>query len=147
MKDLKFEQKRSLSRVEAAELLEALAGAFREGEEAELPLGPGVLSLRVPEEFRSEVEFEVGDGEIELEIELKWPTGGDTKSEAKAKSKAEPKAEKPEAKPETRSKAEPKAEPKPKPKVTAKVEPKTEPKAKPKTASPAKSGRPAAKRT
>ncbi|MGW4163098.1 amphi-Trp domain-containing protein [Streptomyces sp. NPDC004788] len=77
MKDLKFEQKRSLSRAEAAELLAGLAEAFREGGEAELTLGPGVeLSLRVPDEFRTEVEFEVDDGEIELEIELKWPLGG-----------------------------------------------------------------------
>ncbi|MEX0167586.1 amphi-Trp domain-containing protein [Streptomyces sp. LMG1-1-1.1] len=158
MKDLKFEQKSSLSRIEAAELLEALAAAFREGDEAELPLGPGVLSLRVPEEFRSEVEFEVGDGEIELEIELKWPTGGGSK--AKEKPKDEPDAEpEGEAGDKPESTPEPRAEPKAEPKVTARTEPKTKPKAKPKTASsapaprgrksaaPAKSGGAAAKRT
>ncbi|MFE7835823.1 amphi-Trp domain-containing protein [Streptomyces sp. NPDC057474] len=74
MKDLKFEQKRSLSRLEAADQLTALAAALREGGEAELELGPGTLSLRVPDELRSEVEVEIGDGEIELEIEFKWPT-------------------------------------------------------------------------
>ncbi|MCX4824406.1 amphi-Trp domain-containing protein [Streptomyces sp. NBC_01142] len=74
MKDLKFEQKRSLSRLEAADQLTALAAALRQGGDAELELGPGVLSLRIPDDLRSEIEVEVGNGEIELEIEFKWPT-------------------------------------------------------------------------
>lgn len=74
MKDLKFEQKRSLSRLEAADLLTALAAALREGGEAELELGPGTLSLRIPDDLRSELEVEIGNGEIELEVEFKWPT-------------------------------------------------------------------------
>lgn len=74
VKDLKFEQKRSLSRLEAADQLTALAAALREGGEAELEFGPGTLSLRIPDDLRSEVEVEIGNGEIELEIEFKWPT-------------------------------------------------------------------------
>ncbi|TXS13770.1 amphi-Trp domain-containing protein [Streptomyces sp. adm13(2018)] len=74
MKDLKFEQKRSLSREEAADQLAALADALRRGGEAELAMGAGTLSLRIPEELRCELEFEVSDGEIELEIEFTWPT-------------------------------------------------------------------------
>jgi amphi-Trp domain-containing protein len=74
MKDLKFEQKRSLSRLEAADQLTRLAAALREGGEAELDLGPGTLSLRIPDDLRSEMEVEIGEGEIELEIEFKWPT-------------------------------------------------------------------------
>ncbi|WP_327674043.1 amphi-Trp domain-containing protein [Kitasatospora sp. NBC_00458] len=74
MKDLKFEQKRSLTRLEAADLLSALAAALRHGGNAEIELGPGTMTLRVPDELRSEVEVEVGDGEIEIEVELKWPT-------------------------------------------------------------------------
>ncbi|MER6448836.1 amphi-Trp domain-containing protein [Streptomyces virginiae] len=74
MKDLKFEQKSSLSRLEAADQLAALAEALRHGGNAELELGPGKMSLRVPDELRTEIEVEVGDGEIEMEIELKWPT-------------------------------------------------------------------------
>ncbi|MFC9324177.1 amphi-Trp domain-containing protein [Kitasatospora sp. NPDC057015] len=74
MSDLKFEQKASLSRLEAADLLDSLATALRHGGNAELELGPGKLSLRIPDELRSEVEVEVGEGEVELEIELKWPT-------------------------------------------------------------------------
>ncbi|MEH0447269.1 amphi-Trp domain-containing protein [Streptomyces sp. B21-102] len=74
MKDLKFEQKRSLSRLEAADQLTALAAALREGGDAELELSPGTLRLRIPDDLRSEIEVEIGDGEIELEIEFKWPT-------------------------------------------------------------------------
>ncbi|MEV3913141.1 MULTISPECIES: amphi-Trp domain-containing protein [Streptomyces] len=76
MKDLKFEQKRSLSRLEAADQLTALASALREGGDAELELGAGTLSLRIPDDLRSEMEVEIGEGEIELEIEFKWPTAG-----------------------------------------------------------------------
>ncbi|WP_405518392.1 amphi-Trp domain-containing protein [Streptomyces canus] len=76
MKDLKFEQKRSLSRLEAADQLTTLAAALREGGDAELEFGPGTLSLRIPDDLRSEMEVEIGDGEIELEIEFKWPTAG-----------------------------------------------------------------------
>ncbi|MFI9754532.1 amphi-Trp domain-containing protein [Streptomyces collinus] len=74
MKDLTFEQKRSLSRQEAADQLTALAEALREGGDAELDLGPGTLGLRVPDDLQSELEIEIGGGEIELEIELKWKT-------------------------------------------------------------------------
>ncbi|MFF3454624.1 amphi-Trp domain-containing protein [Streptomyces sp. NPDC002730] len=74
MKDLKFEQKRSLSRLEAADQLTALAAALRQGGDAELEVGLSKLSLRIPDDLRSEIEIEVGDGEIELEIEFKWPT-------------------------------------------------------------------------
>jgi len=74
MKDLKFEQKRSLSRQEAADQLTALADALREGGDAELELSAGTLSLRIPDDLRSEMEVEIGSGEIELEIEFKWPT-------------------------------------------------------------------------
>ncbi|MET9834625.1 amphi-Trp domain-containing protein [Streptomyces sp. NPDC006385] len=80
MTDLKLEQERSLSRLEAAEQLEALAAALRQGGEAELELDPWKLSLRIPGELRSEIEVEVSDGEIELEIELKWPTGPATRA-------------------------------------------------------------------
>jgi amphi-Trp domain-containing protein len=74
MKDLKFEHKRSLSRREAADQLTALAAALREGGEAELELGSGTLSLRIPDELHSEMEIEVASGQIELEIEFTWPT-------------------------------------------------------------------------
>ncbi|MFJ9343188.1 amphi-Trp domain-containing protein [Streptomyces sp. NPDC101733] len=84
MKDLKFEQKRSLSRLEAADQLTAIADALREGGDAELKLGAGTLSLRIPDSLRSEVEIEIGDGQIELEIEFKWPTASSRKAPARA---------------------------------------------------------------
>ncbi|WP_432196413.1 amphi-Trp domain-containing protein [Streptomyces sp. bgisy027] len=92
MKDLKFEQKRSLSRQEAADQLTALADALREGRDAELELGAGTLSLRIPDDLRSEVEVEIGDGEIELEIEFKWPTASTRMSSSGAEAPATAKA-------------------------------------------------------
>ncbi|MGA5064602.1 amphi-Trp domain-containing protein [Streptomyces exfoliatus] len=75
MKDLKFEQKRALSRLEAADQLAALAAALRQGGEVEMEFGLGTLSLQIPDDLRGEVEVEIGGGEVELEIEFKWPTG------------------------------------------------------------------------
>ncbi|MDY0813107.1 amphi-Trp domain-containing protein [Kitasatospora purpeofusca] len=75
MKDLEFTQKRTLSRAEAADQLEALAAALRRGGQAELELGPGRLTLRIPDELSTEIEVELEDGKVELEIELAWHTG------------------------------------------------------------------------
>ncbi|KJY30168.1 MULTISPECIES: amphi-Trp domain-containing protein [unclassified Streptomyces] len=75
MKDLEFTQKRTLSRAEAADQLEALAAALRRGGQAELELGPGRLTLRIPDELSTEIEVELEDGKVELEIELTWHTG------------------------------------------------------------------------
>ncbi|MGW6542527.1 amphi-Trp domain-containing protein [Streptomyces massasporeus] len=94
MTDLKFEQKRSLSRQEAADQLTALADALREGGDAELDLGPGTLGLRIPDDLHSELEVEIGGGEIELEIELKWKTA----PARAARSRTETPAEKPKRK-------------------------------------------------
>ncbi|MFE6620519.1 amphi-Trp domain-containing protein [Streptomyces sp. NPDC057740] len=93
MTDLKFEQKRSLSRLEAADQLTALADALRQGGDAELELEPWTLSLRVPSDLHSEIEVEVDDGEIELEIELKWSISPDTRSTASKASEGTAKAE------------------------------------------------------
>ncbi|MFJ8433876.1 amphi-Trp domain-containing protein [Kitasatospora sp. NPDC094019] len=74
MKDLEFTQKRTLSRTEAADQLEALAAAIRRGGQAELDLGPGRLTLRIPDELGVEIEVELEDGKVELEVELTWRT-------------------------------------------------------------------------
>jgi amphi-Trp domain-containing protein len=72
--DLEFEQKRTLSRVEAADQLEAVAAALRRGGQAELDIGPGRLTVRIPDELHTELEVELEDGEIDLEIEMSWRT-------------------------------------------------------------------------
>ncbi|MEU5181725.1 amphi-Trp domain-containing protein [Streptomyces longwoodensis] len=74
MSDLEFEQKRTLSRAEAADQLEALAAAVRRGGQAELELGPGRLTVRIPDELHTEIEVELEDGKIDLEVELSWRT-------------------------------------------------------------------------
>ncbi|MEU3844367.1 amphi-Trp domain-containing protein [Streptomyces sp. NPDC028635] len=74
MKDLEFEHKRTLSRAQAADQLDALSAALRRGGQAELELGPGTLTLRIPDELRTEIEVELEDGEVDLEIELSWHT-------------------------------------------------------------------------
>ncbi|MFI1583654.1 amphi-Trp domain-containing protein [Embleya sp. NPDC020630] len=88
MPDLKFERKSSLSRAEAAALLSALASALTRGGEVELELGSSVLSMRVPDELRTEVEVEADDGEIELELEFKWSTARATDAAPKPKPKS-----------------------------------------------------------
>ncbi|MFI9123695.1 amphi-Trp domain-containing protein [Streptomyces bikiniensis] len=90
MKDLKFEQKRSVSRLEAAEQLMALATALKEGGDVEWDIGHGRLGLHVPDELRTEIEVETGEGEVELEIELKWPVAGARPERGKSRRSAEP---------------------------------------------------------
>ncbi|MGW4807823.1 amphi-Trp domain-containing protein [Kitasatospora sp. NPDC004272] len=82
MKDLEFTQERALSRAEAADQLEALAAAIRRGGQAELALGPGRLTLRIPEELHTEIEVELDGDEVELEIEMSWRTTAAERSEA-----------------------------------------------------------------
>ncbi|WAU82965.1 amphi-Trp domain-containing protein [Streptomyces sp. Qhu-G9] len=84
MTDLKFEQKRSLSRTEAADQLTALADALRKGGDVDLEFGHGTLSLKIPDDLRSEIEIEVDDGEIELEIEFTWPSRAARKAPARS---------------------------------------------------------------
>ncbi|MFB8047306.1 amphi-Trp domain-containing protein, partial [Streptomyces hydrogenans] len=114
MKDFKYERKRSLSRADAADQLSALADALRKGGEAELELGGGVLNLRIPDDLRGEIELSVEDGEIEIEVELKWPIRGTQKAVSKKPVQAKVVADK-------------KASDKPADKASAKKEPAKEP--------------------
>jgi amphi-Trp domain-containing protein len=74
MSDMKVELKESLTRQQAADKLSALAKALAEGGKVDLQLGETTVSLRVPDDMRSEFEVEVDGDEIELELELKWST-------------------------------------------------------------------------
>jgi len=72
MSDVKVERKESLSRDEAAMWLSLLSKAFTAGDHAELPFGPGSVSLYIPDRVRAELEVEVEGDEVEVEIEFKW---------------------------------------------------------------------------
>jgi amphi-Trp domain-containing protein len=74
MADLKVELKESLTRQQASDKLSALARALAEGGKADLELGETTVTLRVPDELRTEFEVEVEGDEFELELELKWST-------------------------------------------------------------------------
>ncbi|MEU6987595.1 amphi-Trp domain-containing protein [Streptomyces sp. NPDC046324] len=89
MKDLKFEQSHPMTVIEAAEVLERLAEGMRHGGLVELSLITGELTVRIPDELWTEVEWEVGDGKIELEIEFTWPIGTSRKASAPAAASTE----------------------------------------------------------
>lgn len=72
MSDVKVERKESLSRDEAAQWLVLLAKAFAAGDHADLPFGPGSVSLHIPDRMRAELEVEVEGDEVEVEVEFKW---------------------------------------------------------------------------
>ncbi|KOX20666.1 MULTISPECIES: amphi-Trp domain-containing protein [unclassified Streptomyces] len=96
MKDLTFEQKRTVSRLEAAEQLMELAAALQKGGEVEWNIGHSTLSLRVPDELHSEIEVEIGDGRLELEIELEWSTARHRPAPPKPPTESEEQEEKEE---------------------------------------------------
>ena len=74
MSDLELKRKESLTRAEVAKRLSAFAEALASGRDVELEMGDTSMSLRVPDDVRSEFEVEVDGDEIEIEIELKWST-------------------------------------------------------------------------
>lgn len=55
MSDVKVERKESVSRDEAARWLSLLSRAFTVGYHAELPFGPGTVSLHIPDRVRAEL--------------------------------------------------------------------------------------------
>jgi amphi-Trp domain-containing protein len=72
MSDVKVERKELLSRDEAAKLLAILSKAFTAGDHADLPFGPGSVSVYIPDRVRAELEVEVEGDEVEIEVEFKW---------------------------------------------------------------------------
>lgn len=67
-----YEVERTVSRGEAATVLHGVADGVAGGA---LRLGPGddERTVDVPEHVDLEVEFERGDGEVSLEVEVDWP--------------------------------------------------------------------------
>jgi len=77
MPKLKFEQKESMSRTEAAARLSAIAEALASDVEFELERRGEKLELNVPDQVRFELEVEIDDNETELEVEIKWSSQSD----------------------------------------------------------------------
>jgi amphi-Trp domain-containing protein len=96
MSDVKLERKESLSRDEAARWLSMLAKAFGSGNHAELPFGPSMVSVHIPDHVRAELEVEVDGDQVEIEVEFKWSTvGHDDQAPALATAAAPPRARHP----------------------------------------------------
>jgi amphi-Trp domain-containing protein len=74
MPEMKFERMETLSRMEAAARLSAIAEALGSDDKFELERGGEKLELSVPDQVRFELEVEIKDDETELEVEIKWST-------------------------------------------------------------------------
>ena len=72
MELLEITQKERLGREVVAQRLHALADALARHNDVEFERGGLKFKVRVPDEVDVKVEFEVGDDETELEIELSW---------------------------------------------------------------------------
>ena len=69
---LEIKQKEELGREEVAQRLHAFADALARHNDVEFDRGGMHFKVKVPDQVRLKVEFEVGDDETELEIELTW---------------------------------------------------------------------------
>ena len=72
MELLEITQKETLRREEAAARLRALADALARHNDVEFDRGGTHFTIKVPDEVRVKVEFEIEDDGAELEIELSW---------------------------------------------------------------------------
>ena len=71
-----IEWERKLSREQAAELLRSLADGLAGGGEVELEQDGFELKVAVGDEIEVEIEVGLDEGKTEVELELKWETGG-----------------------------------------------------------------------
>jgi amphi-Trp domain-containing protein len=73
MDRFEVEKRETLTRDEAATRLRRIANLLSgDGEEVKFDRGGMEFKVAVPEQIDWKVEFELGDDESELEIELKW---------------------------------------------------------------------------
>ncbi|WP_247731422.1 amphi-Trp domain-containing protein [Halovivax limisalsi] len=69
--DTEHEGERVMGRSDGAAILREVASGVENGEiDIE---GANGFTAAIPERFELEVEYEVGDDEAELEVELEWP--------------------------------------------------------------------------
>jgi amphi-Trp domain-containing protein len=69
---LKLKQKDHVTREEAAARLRAIADELASGNDVIFEQDGMRIVAKVPDEVRLKVEFELGEDETELEIELTW---------------------------------------------------------------------------
>lgn len=69
---IEIKQKQVLRREDAAERLRLIADQLSRHNDVEFQEGSVSFKARVPDEVHLKVEFEIGDDETELEIELTW---------------------------------------------------------------------------
>jgi amphi-Trp domain-containing protein len=73
MDTFEVEQRETLTRDEAATRLRRIANLLSgDGEEVKFDRGEMKFKVAIPNEIEWKVEFELGEEENELEIELKW---------------------------------------------------------------------------
>ena len=73
MDTFEVEQRETLTRDEVATRLRRIANLLSgAGEEVKFDRGEMKFKVAIPEQIAWKVEFETGDSENELEIELKW---------------------------------------------------------------------------
>lgn len=76
MSDVKVEQKKTLSRQDAARLVQALADGLCDDGRVTVRLGTSTLELSVAGQVDCEIEASVDGDQRELELELKWSISG-----------------------------------------------------------------------
>ena len=69
---LKLKEKDHVSREEAAARLRAIADELASGNDVIFERGGMRIVAKVPDEVDLKLEFEIGEDETELEIELSW---------------------------------------------------------------------------
>lgn len=72
MKLVDFEEKRHLSREEAAAVLRQIADSLARHNDLEFTREGVRYTVDVPDQVDLEIEFEIEDNEASLEIELTW---------------------------------------------------------------------------
>ena len=69
---VEIKEKQRLRREEAAKQISAIADALARHNEVEFVRGGMTIKMHVPDEVELKIEFEVGEDERELEIDLTW---------------------------------------------------------------------------
>jgi amphi-Trp domain-containing protein len=80
MTEIEWEAK--LGREQAAELLRRVADGLAAGEEVAFEQDGFELKVAVADEVELEIEVELEDGGTQVELELKWGTGGSARPDA-----------------------------------------------------------------